>query len=115
MVGRGDGAEDGVVLECGIGDGEEEGVTVDGGVGVVATSKIVANCLIAAICSVPNAGKRMPRPGLFLLSFRYIALQQAVASGQIGVPVHVRVVSVRLPHLALSSSSFLLIRLPLRR
>ena len=49
-VGRGNGGDPGVVLDCGCGDGEEVGVTVDGGVGVVATLNIVANCLIAAIC-----------------------------------------------------------------
>jgi len=48
----------------GRGDGEEEGVTVDGGVGVVATSNIVAKCLIAAICSVPNAGNGDAGDGL---------------------------------------------------
>ena len=63
-VGRGKGGDPGVVLDCGCGDGEEEGVTVDGGVGVVATLNIVANCLIAAICSVPNAGKGDAGDGL---------------------------------------------------
>ena len=45
-------------------DGEEEGVTVDGGVGEVATSNIVGKCLIAAICSVPNAGNDEASDGL---------------------------------------------------
>ena len=63
-VGRGKGGDPGVVLDCGCGDGEEVGVTVDGGGGVVATLNIVANCLIAAICSVPNAGNGDAGDGL---------------------------------------------------
>ena len=64
VVGRGDGVENGGIVGFGVGGGEEEGVTEDGGVGVVVTSNIVAKCLIAAICSVPNAGNGEAGDGL---------------------------------------------------
>ena len=49
---------------AGGGDGEAGGRDVGAGVGEAAASKIVANCFIAAICSVPNAGNGEAGDGL---------------------------------------------------
>ena len=54
----------------GVGDEDAAGVTMESGavgeasVGEVATSKILARCFIAAICSVPRAGNGDAGDGL---------------------------------------------------